>query len=109
MSRYYRRTNPKNIALIVVISLLAIGGITLLILDGMGVKLNMIPVIIISGVLTFSLILTLSLIRYDHIREIRSDQYIDKENKRVFMTIYTDQITNICHDLKDESEHKNND
>ena len=100
---YRRHRNPKVIALWIEIILLVAGALTLLILDGAGVKMNIIVVAILSGVLIFSLILTLSLIRYDVVRSLRRDGYFaNKDNKNVFLNIYTDPTTLMGHDIKDE-------
>ena len=95
---YKTKSNSKIIALIVEIVLIVIGVIVLSILQGVGVPINYIPVIIITGILLFSLVLTLSLIRYDSIRENR------KTFKEGNMPLYTDQTTLLGHDIKDEQE-----
>ena len=99
-----RRLNSRVIALIIEISLLFIGSIVVLIFDQMQKSLPILPVVIIAGILIFSLVLTLSIIRYESLRDIRSSD-VYKGN----LPIYTDKTTMICHDLKDESEnHQNN-
>ena len=68
-----------------------------MILDGVGINTSIWPKIIITGVYLFALTLTLSLIRYDVMRDIRSDF------KNTNLPLYTDQTTMICHDLVDEA------
>ena len=104
MKPYRGKTNPKVIALIIEISLFLIGGIALLILDSLKVHINMIVIIIITGVLMFSLLLTLSLLRYDSFREIRSDGTFKDTN----LPIYTDQTSLLGHDIKEEVREENN-
>ena len=100
-NKYRSKINPKYIALIIEIGLLLISTITFSILDGLNVKLNIIPIVIVSVVLIFALVLTLSLIRFDSLRDIRSSD-VNKDN----LPIYTDNTTLLGHDLKDESEKK---
>ena len=100
MSHRYRRRNPKVIALIVEIVILVVGFIVLSILDGMGIKLNMIPFVIAAGVLIFLLILTLSLIRYDAMRDIRADGSFKGTN----LPLYTDSTTLQGHDIREENK-----
>ena len=102
-NEYRRKTNPKIVALIIEASLLIIGVVVVLIFDAVKKPLNIIPVVIVSGVLVFALFLTLSLIRYDAFREIRSDF------KETNLPLYTDPTTMICHDLIDEAEEKKKD
>ena len=102
MKKYYRRTNPKKVALIIEASILVVGFIVLLILDNCGVKLNMIPFVVIAGVLMFSLILTLSLMRYDAMRDIRADGSFKNSN----MPIYTDPTTLQGHDIVEDRDTK---
>lgn len=94
----HRRRNSKIIALIVILLLLLSGGITLLILDNIGVKLNYIPILIVTGVLVFSLLMVLSLIRYDSLREIRTGF------KETNLPLYTDSTSLLGHDIKDENK-----
>ena len=99
-----RRLNSRVIALIIEVSLLFIGSIVVLIFDQMQKPLPILPVVIIAGILIFSLVLTLSIIRYESLRDIRSSD-VYKGN----LPIYTDRTAMICHDLKDEGEnHQNN-
>ena len=100
-NKYRSKINPKYIALIIEVGLLLISTITFSILDGLNVKLNFIPIVIVSVVLIFALVLTLSLIRFDSLRDIRSSD-VNKDN----LPIYTDNTTLLGHDLKDESEKK---
>ena len=103
MKKYYRRINPKVVALIIEIAILVVGFITLSILDSVGVKLNMVPFLIIAGVLIFALVLTLSLLRYDSMRDIRADGSFKGTN----LPIYTDPTTLQGHDIVEETENKN--
>ena len=103
----YKRTNPKVVALIIEITVLVVGFIVLSILDGIGIKLNMLPLVIIAGVLIFALVLTLSLIRYDAYRDIRADGSFKKSN----LPIYTDPTALQGHDIveeKNKEEHHEN-
>ena len=95
----YRKVNLKIVALIVEIVLMLLTVAIVLIFDSINKPINMIPIIVIIGVLLFCLILTLSLIRYDAMRDILSSD-VFKDN----IPLFTDQETLICHDLKDESE-----
>ena len=94
----YRRHNPKVIALIIEIVLLAGFELTALILDSAGKPMNWILLLVVTLVLIFILILTLSLIRYDSMRAIR------ETFKDTNMPLYTDQTTLMGHDIKDEEE-----
>ena len=105
MEYKYRRRNPKKIALIIEIILLVGGGITALILDGAGIYLNWIPVVIYFAVVSFALVLTLSLIRYDAMRDIRADGSFKGTN----LPLFTDPTTLMGHDIKEESHHKEKD
>ena len=96
--RYTRRHNPKKIALIIEIVLLVAMLLVFQILEGVGIKINYIPIIIITSVLLFALLLTLSLIRYDSLREIRSNF------KDTNLPLYTDPTALLGHDIKDEEE-----
>ena len=97
---YKKRINWKIIAVIIEISIFVVGAITVLVLDSLKIKYNKIPFIVISAVLLFILVLTLSVVRYDSFRAIRSNKEAFKDN----MPIYTDQQTMICHDLIDENK-----
>ena len=98
--KYYKRRNPKVIALIVEIVLMIVFAIVILIFDQVGKPLFWIPIVIVFAVLIFSLFLTLSLIRYDSMRDIRADGSFKGSN----LPLYTDQTTLQGHDIKDESE-----
>ena len=100
MKHPYRRRNPKVIALIIEIVLSAIGGIVLLVLYVNKTPLNVPVTLIITGVLLFSIILTLSLIRYDALRDIRADGTFKGSN----LPLYTDQTTLQGHDIIEERE-----
>ena len=110
MSGIKKKRNPKIIALIIEGSVFIVGVIFILVFHyGLGRDLNMIPIIIITGIWILAFILTLSLIRYDVVREIRSEgHYVDKDNKKVFLSIYEDKTTMICHDLKEENQEEKN-
>ena len=109
MKKSYRpKPNPKVIALLIEIGLMISGAVFLMVWYSLGKTLVFWPTIVISVVLLFALIITLNLIRYDAIRAIRSEHYINKEKKNVFLTLYSDQTTNICHDLIDESRDEHN-
>ena len=99
---YRRRVNPKVIALIIEIGLLTIGFVVLSILNRVGVKFNMIPFVIIAGVLIFALILTLSLMRYDALRDIRADGSFKGSN----LPLYTDNTALQGHDIIEERDTK---
>ena len=103
---YKKKHNPKIIALIVEIILFL--GMTIFVSIyhyGFHNDLNMVLMIVLTGIWLFALILTLSLIRYDLIRATRQEgYYTNKDEKKVFMNIYTDKETMICHDLKDEAD-----
>ena len=104
MNYKYRRHNPKTIAIIVEISLMALFGILIMILDGVGIKLPWIPVVIVFVVLMFSLILTLSLLRYDAMRDIRADGSFKGSN----LPLFTDHTTLQGHDIVEEKNKKEN-
>ena len=92
---------PKVIAAIIEGALLIIGVHVILILDFCGIKVPILPIIIVAGVLIFALILTLSLLRYDSLRDIR------ETFKETNLPLYTDKTTLQGHDIKDEEENKN--
>lgn len=96
----YRRHNPKFIALIIEIVLLIAFSITALVLDETGKPMNWVFLLVIILVLIFSLVLTLSLIRYDSMRNIR-DTF-----KETNMPLYTDQTTLMGHDIRDEENNR---
>lgn len=96
----YRRHNPKVIALIIEIVFLVGFEITALILDNIGKPMNWILLLVVTLVLIFILILTLSLIRYDSMRDIR------ESFKETNMPLYTDQTALMGHDIKDEKGNK---
>ena len=98
MNHNYKKVNAKVVALIIEISLLIICGIIVLILDGMKKQINIFIWVAIYFILLFALILTLSLIRYDHLRAIRS------EFKNTNLPLFTDNTTLMGHDIKDEEE-----
>ena len=98
--KYYKRRNPKVIALIVEIVLMIVFAIVILIFDQVGKPIFWIPIVIVFAMLIFSLFLTLSLIRYDSMRDIRADGSFKGSN----LPLYTDQTTLQGHDIKDESE-----
>ena len=100
MKNKYRRRNPKIIALLIEIFLLVTGTIVALIFDGVGKPLYWVPVVIVAGILIFSLILTLSLIKYDALRDIRADGSFKQTN----LPLYTDQTTLTCHDIIEEKD-----
>ena len=100
MKSIYKRRNPKVIALIVEIILMVVFAIIILIFDQIGKPLFWIPVVAIFGILIFLLILTLSLLRYDAMRDIRADGSFKGSN----LPLYTDSTTLQGHDIKDESE-----
>ena len=54
--------------------------------------------IAIFSILMFSFVLTLSIIRNERLREIRSDF------KNTNLPLYTDNTTLLCHDIKDEEQ-----
>ena len=103
---YKKKHNPKIIALLVEVILFT--GMTIFVSIyhyGLHKDLNMVLMIVLTGIWLFAFILTLSLIRYDSIRAIRQEgYYTNKDEKKVFMNIYSDSRTMICHDLKDEAE-----
>ena len=99
-NRYGRRFNPKIIALIIVIALLLILSIVVLILNNNNISLPVIPLLLVYALLIIALVLVLSLIRYDRLREIRSDGQFKSSN----LPLYTDKTTLLCHDIKDEAE-----
>ena len=99
---YYRRRNPKIIAVIVEVVLMIIMAVIILVLDNIGKSVPMYTTLIVYGILLFSFFLTLSLIRYDAMRDIRESD-INKDN----VPIYTDRTTLICHDLKDDGKKEN--
>ena len=101
MKNRYRRRNPKVIALIIEIALLIVGGITAMVFDSIGKPIHWIVLVVFGSILIFALILTLSLIRYDAMRDIRAEQSFNKTN----LPVYTDQTTMLCHDLIDEERH----
>lgn len=100
MNHNYKKVNAKVVALIIEISLLIICGIIVLILDGMKKQINIFIWVGIYSVLIFALILTLSLIRYERLREIRTNF------KETNLPLYTDNTTLMGHDINDERENK---
>ena len=100
MGYRYRRRNPKVIALIVEIVLFLVFMLILLILYEKEVKLNVPVTLIITGVLLFSILLTLSLLRYDAMRDIRADGSFKGTN----LPLYTDSTTLQGHDIREENE-----
>ena len=100
MSKYYRRRNPKIITLIIELVLLGIDVIVWLILENTLKKFNYLPLLIIAAVLIFFFILTLSLMRYDALREIREDGSFKSTN----LPLYTDNTALMGHDIRDENE-----
>ena len=97
--KYKKRINPKIIALIIEAFLIIAWVVIIFIFNNAGIIINNVLLISITVVLIFALLLTLSLIRYDAMREIRlSDMFKDN------VPIYTDRTTLIGHDLKDEAE-----
>ena len=100
MKNKYKRRNPKVIALIVEIVLMVVFAVIILIFDQVGKPLFWIPVVAIFGILIFLLFLTLSLLRYDAMRDIRADGSFKGSN----LPLYTDSTTLQGHDIKDESE-----
>lgn len=97
----YKKRNPNKIALIIEIVLFIIGLLIYVILESIGIKINYIPLLIIFGIWLFSFLLTLSLIRYESLRNIR-ESFKDSN-----LPLYTDQTTLLGHDLKDEEKKKN--
>ena len=99
MKKYGRKLNPKVIALIIEASLFAMGYIVLFILYKNGVEINYIPVLAVTLVFIFVIVVTLSRIRYDAMRDLRgSDVYQDN------VPIYTDDTTLLAHNIIDETE-----
>lgn len=96
-----KRINKKYVALIIEISLLVICGVVILVLDAVNKQINIFIWVAIYSVLVFALILTLSLIRYERLREIRSDF------KDTNLPLYTDNTTLMGHDIKDEKNNHN--
>lgn len=99
----YHRHNQKIIALIIEVILFALAIITILILEGVGVKVSIWPKIIVTGIFLFAFILTLSLIRYDAMRDIRTNF------KETNLPLYTDQTTLTGQDIIDETKNKKSD
>lgn len=100
MKRNYRKVNTKYVAFSIEIALLVIGSIIVLILDGIKKQINIFIWVGIYAVLLFALLLTLSLIRYERLREIRLDF------KETNLPLYTDNISLMGHDIIDEEENK---
>ena len=101
---YHRKKNPKVIALFIEIVIFLIGFTISSIYFYIFKKQMNNVVIILFCIWIFVFILTLSLIRYDRIREIRSEgHYTNKDEKKVFLNIYDDKTSLVCHDLKDEN------
>ena len=99
MKKKYKHINPKIVALIIEIVILVVGFITLSILDGVGVKLKMVPILIVTVVTIFALVLTLSLLRFDAMRDIRADGSFKGSN----LPLFTDQTTLQGHDIVEEN------
>ena len=96
--------NYKIIALIIEVVIL-IGFASLsYVLEKINKPINIWVVVVICGTLMFLISLTLSIIRYDSMREVRKDDAY-KGN----LPLYTDKTTLICHDLKDEREKESHD
>lgn len=104
MKYYRKKRNPKVIALFIELALSLIGFIVLFIYYKNGIQLNIAATLIITGILLFSIVLTLSKIRFDAMRDIRSDGSFKQSN----LPLFTDETTLIGHDIKEEnnSEHK---
>ena len=98
MSKHYGKVNKKIVALIIEILLFIISGIIVLILDSINKQINIFIWVAIYSVLIFALLLTLSLIRYERLRDIRTNF------KDTNLPLYTDNTTLIGHDIKDETE-----
>ena len=94
----------KVIALVIEAALLFIGFIVAFICSSIGYPINYIILIVYFGVLIFAALLTLSLISYDRMRDIRSSD-LHKGN----LPIYTDRTTLLGHDIKDEERKKKDD
>ena len=73
----YKRVNPHVIALIIEIALILIGMTVVSVFEWINKPLNMIPVVIVTVVLIIALLTTLSLIRYDALRNIRESDVSD--------------------------------
>ena len=95
---YKKKRNKKYIALIIEISLIIVCSITGSILDALKKQINIFIWVAVYAVLLFSLLLTLSLIRYERFREIRTGF------KDTNLPIYTDNTTLMGHDIIDEQE-----
>ena len=93
-----RRVNWKVVALLIEIVLLVAVSVVMIVLNGINITFNIIPMVIVTMVIVFCLILTLSMIRYDYMRSNRS------EFKETNLPLYTDQTTMLAHDMRDESE-----
>jgi len=98
MKNSYRKVSKKVVALIVEISLIIICSIVVLILDATKHQINIFIWVGIYAALIFALLLTLSFMRFDRLRELRSDF------KDTNLPIYTDQTTLMMHEIKDEEE-----
>lgn len=99
---YRKKANPKVIALIVEISIFSVGMTILSILYYNKVEINYIPVLVATLILLFAIVLTLSRIRYEALRDIRADGTFKQTN----LPLYTDETTLIGHDMKDEHENR---
>ena len=104
MNYKYRRHNPKVIALIIEIALLVIASIVTLVLNSCRVSIPVVALVIVFGGIIFSMLLTLSLLRYDAMRDIRADGSFKGTN----LPLYTDQTTLLGHDIKEEEKKDRN-
>ena len=100
MKYKFHRHNPKVVALIIEVALFVVGITVLLILEGVGVNISFWPKVILTGVFLFVFVLTLSLIRFDAMRNIRTGF------KDTNLPIYTDDTTLLGHDIIDEIQNE---
>lgn len=92
------RVDKKIVALIIEIALILISSIVVLVLDGIHKQINVFIWVAIYSVLIFALVLTLSLIKYTRLREIR------RGFKETNLPLYTDQTALMGHDIIDEDK-----
>ena len=100
-----KKLNPKIFALIIELVIFVVAAVFLYIYHYVFKQPLIIwPIVIITVIWIFALVITLSRIRYDSIRELRSSgYYTDNDNNRIFLNIYDDNTSLTCHDLKDEN------
>ena len=101
MKKSHKKVNKKIVALAIIVFLLVACGVVILILDAIKRQINIFIWVGIYSALLFALVLTLTMIRYERLREIR------KDFKNTNLPLYTDNTTLLVQDIIDEKENHN--